>query len=223
MGSSSSKVARTSASAASRRQYPQRVPPTSASTGPSSASSSATETLTPGPTVHPPPRASETKDEVVSLDARDPDFAASLRSLGPVQPNSTLSNTSTFRPDPKSSPNSSSTSHSARSASDPSPPSGLNIFPNPAQNPALVVLESRSRLAAEAEEEFTRARMGGEGRRFLDVGIIRQILTLRDKEGMDAGQIEKNLGLRKGVVRMLAAVGEGRMGKRDKDDSGIYD
>ena len=65
--------------------------------------------------------------------------------------------------------------------------------------------------------------MGGEGRRFLDVGIIRQILTLRDKEGMDAGQIEKNLGLHKGVVRMLAAVGEGRMGKRDKDDSGIYD
>ena len=86
-----------------------------------------------------------------------------------------------------------------------------------------MILESRKRLAAEAEKEFTQARIGGEARRFLDVGMIRQILTLRDEKRMDAAQVERHMGLGKGVVGMLAAVSEAEIGKRDKDDTGIYD
>ncbi|KAL9102228.1 MAG: hypothetical protein Q9163_002610 [Psora crenata] len=219
MGSASSKAAKAAATAGSRRQYPQRIPPNPSATG--STDPSAAKTSTPGPTADIPPQASDRKDETGSLDARDPEYSASLRSLGAVQPNPMLSNTSTFRPEPT--PGSAYSFSPDKSSSDPSAPSGPNIFPNPARNPALVILESRNRLAAEAEKEFTRARTGGVGRRFLDIGIIRQILTMRDEKGMNAEEIERRMGLGKGVVGMLVAVGEGRMGKRDKDDSGIYD
>lgn len=87
-----------------------------------------------------------------------------------------------------------------------------------------MILQARERIAAEAEREFAAARMGsvGEGRRFLDVGLIREALVLRDAKGMKGEEIEAKLGLRKGVMRLLARVGEARVGKVDAGDSGIY-
>ena len=50
-------------------------------------------------------------------------------------------------------------------------------------------------------------RRGHEGRKFLDVYTIRQILTMRDERGRSAGEIEKTLGLRSGVVERLGTQG----------------
>ncbi|KAL2055845.1 hypothetical protein ABVK25_004089 [Lepraria finkii] len=99
MGSSTSKAAKTAAGAV-RWQYPKRVPPPPTSSASSGPPPPAGQPAAPGPTVHPQSQASATKDESISLDASDPDFAASRRSLGPVQPSSTLSNSSTFTPAP---------------------------------------------------------------------------------------------------------------------------
>ena len=135
----------------------------------------------------------------VELDASDPDLglAARLSQLGPVQPNPTQSNSSTFNyPDVPS-------SQFQPSASTP----GQSIFPNAKQNPAVSLLTARYRLAEEAEREFEGiGRKGAEGRQFLDVVTIRQILALRDEKGVEAGEIERRLGLRSGVV--------GRLGRR---------
>jgi hypothetical protein len=71
-----------------------------------------------------------------------------------------------------------------------------------------MVLEARARLQDEAEREFMEAgRRGHEGRQFLDVYTIRQILTMRDERGRNPGQIEKALGLKSGVVGRLGMEG----------------
>lgn len=134
--------------------------------------------------------------EVIDLDASDPQFAASLRSLGPVTPSSTLSNSSHFPPSPLSAPstNPSSTSH--------------QVFPDPSQNPAIQVLTARENLAKEAEAEFARVRYeGGGGKRFLDVMTIRQILMFRDEKKLAGADIEKKLGLATGTVARLGPRG----------------
>ncbi|KAA6407461.1 MAG: hypothetical protein FRX48_08704 [Lasallia pustulata] len=200
MGASKSKVAKTAAGAA-RRQYPKRVPPTTntPSTRPPPGQSS-----TPGPTVHPQAQASETRDQAINLDASDPDFARSLRTLGPVTPSPMYSNSSTFNP------SSGSTSESQSRQGLPGSPqaSHSQIFPDPARNPAILVLTARERLAQEAEEEFSRVgRKGHTERRFLDVATIRQVLMLRDEKGVEGGEIERRLGLRRGVVGKLGAKG----------------
>lgn len=41
-----------------------------------------------------------------------------------------------------------------------------------------------------------------EGRRFLDVGLIRKVLVLR-REGIGEREVERRLGLQEGVVGML--------------------
>lgn len=92
-----------------------------------------------------------------------------------------------------------------------------------AQNPALEVLSARDRIAEEAEKEFSSARRGvNSQRRFLDIGTIRQVLALRDQRGMSAVDIEKEMGLGTGVVASLAAVSEGRVGRKTADDSGLF-
>ncbi|KAI4160405.1 MAG: hypothetical protein LQ342_005729 [Letrouitia transgressa] len=189
MGSSSSKAAKSAAATATRRRYPQRHPENNPATNhpprPTAASSS-------GPTVHPKPHASEIRDDSINLDASDPQFARSLRSLGPVQPSSTLSNSSTFQP---------SGAPSSASSTDP------QVFPNPAMNPALQILRRREVLASEAEAEFSRQRAGGGGRRFLDAVRIREILVSRDQKRMTAEEIEKDMGLAPGVVEKLGPKG----------------
>lgn len=94
--------------------------------------------------------------------------------------------------------------------------SHAQIFPDPARNPAIQVLTARERLAEEAEQEFSRVgRMGHTDRRFLDVSTIRQVLMLRDEKGLAGGEIEKILGLKRGVVGKLGpkgVVGDTSMG-----------
>ena len=188
MGSSASKASRAAGSAA--RQYPSRIPSTSQTPPfrPPPAQNHA-----PGPTVRPQPQASGSRSEAINLDASDPDFARSLRSLGPVQPNPTMSQTSTF-PQP-SNPNNPEQA--------PRP-----VGPDPHKNPAIAVLDARAKLQEQADQEFMDAgRRGHGGRQFLDVFTIRQILTLRDERSKSAAEIEKALGLKKGVVERLGMAG----------------
>ena len=129
----------------------------------------------------------------MKADAFDPQLAASLRSIGPVTPSPTYSNSSTAQPSPDLG----------------GQPSGSQpIFPSPGNNPALQVLEARSRLNQEAETEF--AELGKrtfQGRRFLDVMVIRQMLRMRDQKGMTNAQIEQELGLKKGIAAKLGKRG----------------
>ena len=77
-------------------------------------------------------------------------------------------------------------------------------------NPAVSLLTARYRLAEEAEREFLNIGKGkgeGEGRQFLDVVTLRQVLVLRDEVGMGGEQIEKRLGLKRGVVGRLGGRG----------------
>lgn len=75
-------------------------------------------------------------------------------------------------------------------------------------NPALRVLQARSQLSDEADREIMEAgRQGHPGRRFLDVGTVRQVLVLRDARGLRDAEIEKRLGLRSGIVGRLGSKG----------------
>jgi hypothetical protein len=115
------------------------------------------------------------------MDGRDPDFAASLRSIGPVNPSPTFSNSSTFN----------------------RPGSMQTVFPQ-ASNPALLVVTARQRLTEAADKEAEHfGHAGHPGRSFLDALTIQQVLTMRDKQGMRRGDIERFLGLKKGVLERL--------------------
>ena len=132
----------------------------------------------------------------INLDASDPQFAASLRSLGPVTPSSTHTNSPHISPSP-------STSSPLQSSS-----SSQQIFPNPSQNPAIQVLTARENLAKAADAEFARVRYeGGGARKFLDVMTIRQILMLRDEKRMGGAEIDMKLELAAGTVQRLGRRG----------------
>ncbi|KAF7139687.1 hypothetical protein CNMCM5793_007338 [Aspergillus hiratsukae] len=140
MGSSASKPARSAASAVSRRQYPKQPSAASRAAPPPQATPREPNLSKPlQPQSQAPPhfkeQASTTKSSVIDLDGRDPDFAASLRSIGPVTPNPTFSRTSTFNPGPTQ-------------------PQTQNqpVFPT-AANPALLVLTARQTAAKAAEAE----------------------------------------------------------------------
>ncbi|KAK4634745.1 hypothetical protein CLAFUW4_01356 [Fulvia fulva] len=192
MGSSASKTAKAAGSAA--RQYPnrpsgttQRPAPTTTTNAPPPPPPPPAAQRQPGPTVKPQPYASGDRSEAINLDASDPDFAQSLRSIGPVQPNPTLSPTSAFTTQPGG----------ARPHA-----------PNPRNNPAITVLHSRAKLQEAADAEFEQAGIRGhQGRQFLDVYQIRQILQFRDERGMKHSEIERRLGLKEGAVARLGAAG----------------
>tara|TARA_R110002060_G_scaffold52265_1_gene63201 strand:- start:162 stop:509 length:348 start_codon:yes stop_codon:yes gene_type:complete len=101
---------------------------------------------------------------------------------------------------------SSSSNHTSNSSSGPDPRTGGGGGPS---NPAVSLLTARYRLAGEAENEFARTgkSTAAEGRQFLDVLTLRQILVLRDEKGVEAGEIERSLGLKKGVVERLGRRG----------------
>jgi hypothetical protein len=139
----------------------------------------------------------------------DQGLNARLREMGPVQPVPTMSNSSTYH------------LRKAREALSSSSPQGLSfqpsasapsqsLFPNLTTNPAVTLLAARSKFAAQAEREFddvARLGKGKGGRRFLDVITIRQVLTMRDELGIEEGEIERRLGLNRGVVKMLGPRG----------------
>ena len=88
-----------------------------------------------------------------------------------------------------------------------------------------MVLKARETLQQEADVEFAKTGRGDGGKRFLDVSTIRQLLVMRDDRGLGEEEIEKNMGLAKGVVRSLGkrgVVGDVRVGKITSEDSGLY-
>ncbi|KAF4549696.1 Hypothetical protein D9617_20g027520 [Elsinoe fawcettii] len=216
MGSSSSKAARAAGSAA--RKYPARPSPTT--NMPASGPPPVAENHQPGPTVHPQTQATPTRNEAINLDSSDPDFARSLRSLGAVQPNPTMSPSSKFSDvlasragarNPSDATPTQPRAGSAESAYANSEVRGVQggppVGPDPSKNPALMILRARERIAAEAEKEAGEmGRRGFEGRRFLDVGTIRQALSLRER-GMADEKVESMLELRKGTVATLGRRG----------------
>ena len=54
---------------------------------------------------------------------------------------------------------------------------------------------------------MTTGKRGDTGRSFLDVGTLRQIIALRDQRGLKSEEIERQLGLKNGVVARLGAKG----------------
>ncbi|KAE8158975.1 Oligosaccharyltransferase subunit Ribophorin II-domain-containing protein [Aspergillus tamarii] len=200
MGSSSSKPVRSAAQAVSRRQYPKQpsnlpsTPSKPPSPGPASAprppKESEAKTRAPtGPTYHSKEQPSLTKSNAIDLDGRDPDFAATLRGIGPVSPAPTLSNSSTFA--------------SGAQRGD----SVQTVFPQ-AANPALLVVTARQKIAKAAEREVELVgRPGFTGREYLDALTIRQALSMRDRQGMPSGEIERLLRLKRGVVDRLGKKG----------------
>ncbi|KAL2818819.1 hypothetical protein BDW59DRAFT_165355 [Aspergillus cavernicola] len=200
MGSSASKPARSAAQAASRRQYPkQPSTPSPAATRPPPAKAQAPaqtprEAVHPsqGPIYHSKEQASTEKSSAIDLDGRDPHFAASLRSLGPVTPSPTFSPSSTFNQHP-----------GAPSGSG----SRQTIFPT-ASNPALLTITARQRINKEADQEAEElGRDTFAGRSYLDALTVRQVLELRDRSGVGDGEIERVLRLKEGVVGRLGPVG----------------
>ncbi|KAL4763700.1 uncharacterized protein BDW70DRAFT_131382 [Aspergillus foveolatus] len=195
MGSSASKPAR-SAAQVLRRQYPKQPsapspasrPPAQRPPPPPPSPASRQPNIPPqspaqGPMYHSKEKASLEKSSAIDLDGRDPHFAASLRSIGPVTPNPTLSHSSTFNQ-----------TH---------PPS---VFPSTSTNPALLAVTARQRITREAEAEAEELGKGGfEGRRYLDAYTIRQILAMRDRQGLGAEEIERALRLKRGVVGRVGA------------------
>ncbi|PYI04039.1 hypothetical protein BO78DRAFT_373732 [Aspergillus sclerotiicarbonarius CBS 121057] len=200
MGASSSKPVRSAAQAA-RRQYPKQPvsPPTSAprQQQPPSKPAKQPQPQTPspsprpprpsqpqGPTYHSKEPPSLQRSSAIDLDGRDPDFAASLRTIGPVTPNPTYSPSSTFSQQP-----------------------APTVFP-PASNPALLVFSARQRITKAAEQEAeAMGKMDFAGREFLDALTVRQVLAMRDRQGLGEAEIERMLRLKGGVVGRLGGRG----------------
>ncbi|PWY86030.1 hypothetical protein BO70DRAFT_428105 [Aspergillus heteromorphus CBS 117.55] len=247
MGSTVSKPARSAVQAASKRQYPKQPtsPPTSSPAArppppPPPAQRAAQQAQQPqhqhqqqiprrtpsaGPTYHSKEPPSTERSSAIDLDGRDPDFAASLRTIGPVTPNPTFSPSSTvsqtqsqfqFQSQPPSPYR--PTGPPTGSGPSPSPGTGAGtgtgpatnaptVFP-PSSNPALLVFSARQQLARAAEQEAeAMGKTQFAGREFLDALTIRQALAMRDRQGLAPGEIERLLRLREGVVGRLGARG----------------
>jgi hypothetical protein len=203
MGSSSSRVAKTASSTARRYPTSPSIPkPTTARSANAPPSQPSTYESQPGPTVHPKPSASTSRDQSIDLDARDPDFGSRLSRLGPVDPHPTYSHSSTFSPKPQV-VKSSSSSKSAEA-----PPSGTHVFPSASSNPALLIVQARERLAKVFEEESENLGRGSfQGKTLINAGELKNMLSMRDEARRPLGEIEKQLSLRQGVVGKLGQVG----------------
>lgn len=104
--------------------------------------------------------------------------------MGVATPNPTLSRSSTAAP-------------SMPSSSSPLRPQ----FPAPSANTTLGVLEARRQIQERFElqtQDPTAAR------EFLDVGVVKQVLGLRER-GASAADIEKRLRLQPGLVERVGA------------------
>ncbi|KAI5297203.1 Suppressor of the cold-sensitive snRNP biogenesis mutant brr1-1 [Ascosphaera pollenicola] len=174
MGASASKPLRNAASASGRRQYPTKP------------SALTRERKKPAPAPAPGPNAQEqepwaTKSQAIEQDARDPHLAAFLRTIGPVAPTPTLSNSSTAGQSP----------HDQTEVT----------------NPTSLAMRSRARLAEAADQELLRVGMRGHLREFVDVQTLKRALTLRERHEMSNEAIEDHLGLKSGVMRQLGQRG----------------
>jgi hypothetical protein len=127
------------------------------------------------------------------IDPARPDagFAERLKQMGIAQPNPTYSPSSTAFPRPDE-----------PTAQVPGP-----SYPSSTNNTTLGVLEARRHLQQQADREFElRGKASSSGREFLDAGLIRKILILR-QQGTPAADIESQFKLKKGVVNRLGPIG----------------
>ncbi|KAF2681279.1 hypothetical protein K458DRAFT_406631 [Lentithecium fluviatile CBS 122367] len=193
MGSSASKGAKAAGAAA--RKYPTRSPPSTTRT-PAPSAAPAQQYARNGPSVHPPPHASEAKTEAINLDARDPVLASRLNSLGAVQPNPHYSATSTSSFDPHR--NDSSMLPSDMMSAPPQ-----SAFPDLRDNPALRVLEARQKIQEEADQELANVgRKGFAGRKYVDASVI-QLALMRKARGESDARIEDALTIKRGRLGVL--------------------
>lgn len=135
-----------------------------------------------------------TDELAIDLDGRDPHFAASLRTIGPVNPAPTYSHSSTFNPEGSVAPQHDMSAHP--------------VFPQSPTNPALLVLDARERITQAAEREAEQVgKPNFAGRQFVDALTLRQAISMRDKQGLPPSEIESTLQLRKGVLERLGKRG----------------
>ncbi|KAF2201088.1 hypothetical protein GQ43DRAFT_47619 [Delitschia confertaspora ATCC 74209] len=203
MGSSASKSARTAGSAA--RKYPTK--PTNATTARAPISPSRPAQPSSGSPTNPDPQASSTGPQEIDLDARNTVLGANLRSLGAVEPNPHFSPSSRSPLDPQQNHNRNSppsnqikSSYAAPTAQD---FTSQFSFPDHSTNPAVRLLEARRKIQNQAEEEISLiGRRGFNGRRFIDVHIVRQAILRREK-GESEEKIERDLGVERGRLSVL--------------------
>jgi hypothetical protein len=192
MGSSTSKMAGRATRTAARRQYPSTSTILNSGDAPSPAD--APIQPTPAASVRPNPAAApptEIREAHVELDARDPQFGSALRELGAARP------ITERKPNEDYFPTSSQPMHS-----------GQNIFPTQPNNPAMMLVQARQRLAKQWESEMEgQGRPSFAGRTLLSAQEIRQALTSRDEAGKSSQQVEKELKLKPGILDRLVAKG----------------
>lgn len=138
----------------------------------------------------------------------DSKFTTSLLNIGPVDLSSS-SFSSTF---PLSSPRPPPAHPSSQQAQH-SPTLSFHV-----NNPSLRILAARQSIAADVAEAAAAETGKGNNseKEYLPVGVLRMVLGMRDHRGVAAGEIEKRLGLKKGVVKKLGR--EGVVGLVGGDD-----
>ncbi|KAK8851533.1 hypothetical protein PGQ11_014012 [Apiospora arundinis] len=199
MGSKASKPAQ-----AATRKFPSRAPgsapPPTSFSRPAEAprNTTATAQSSSGDRRRAAPKASLNKDDAIRRDAMDPNpitdaaFSQRLRQMGIATPNPTMSNSSTATH--VAGPLSSSSSHTKNAG---------NSYPRPPQNTTLNALDARRRIQ---ESVDVQSQNPAAGREYVDVGVLRQILMMRDR-GYAAPDIEKRLRLKSGVVARVGPPG----------------
>ncbi|KAF2665240.1 hypothetical protein BT63DRAFT_88148 [Microthyrium microscopicum] len=203
MGASKSKIAKPKTHTPRVRTFPSTPSPAVRTQLPPRQQQPPTP---PSPPSQQQPPPSTTKPPNISSDLRDPAFAARLHSLGVVPPNpfiplSAQSSPSPIQTQPRDYHPSSST---------PSSTPQEDWAEAATNNPALLVLRARAQLQRQHEEqEEGIARAGFRGRRFVDVGTLREAVRMKGA-GVGSGEIEKRFGLEGGVV--------GRIGRTEVVD-----
>ena len=200
MGSQASKVASKAAGAAGRRQYPS----TSSILNSAKSTANAPSVANPQPqsaAVHPSPQVeppSSTRSEHIELDARDPQFGSALQRAGIARrvPQHSASKENAF---PTS---------SMPPAAQQSP--GQQVFPSssPSTNPAIAIVQARDSIAKRFEEESESLGRGSfQGRTLITAREIKEALRLRDEGGKSAGEVEKQMRLKAGIISQLGPPG----------------
>ncbi|KAK5788798.1 hypothetical protein VI817_009756 [Penicillium citrinum] len=164
---------------ASQSQAPEPPqPPKPTPTPPSPTPRPPQAPIEQGPQYHSKEQASSTKSTAIDLDGRDPDFAASLRSIGPVDPTQghpTAANRGAMQ----------------------------SVFPS-GPTTAMLVHTARQRASKIAEDEAERMRMGHHGdRQFADAFLLQQALQMRDVQNLPNDEIESIFGLKAGFMDQL--------------------
>ncbi|KAM7193562.1 hypothetical protein V8F20_008335 [Naviculisporaceae sp. PSN 640] len=208
MGASGSKQ-----TSSAMRKFPTRAPgsapPSTARPPPRAAPTAppASQTILKSEEAQSKPRSqSPPEQDQHSPESEDPEappsasFASRLQKMGIAQPNPIYSPSSTANVKPSS---------SSRNADIIMRPSDFAApqFPAASNNATLGALEARRQLEQRAQQEFDlMGKPGYQGREFLDISTIRNILVMRQR-GDSPSNIETRLRLKPGVVARLGRPG----------------